>query len=200
MNPHDDQIDLQDDHITTNPPGEWRGACEVATPITAWVPRCLAGHVNSVSMFIYHMIHIDICWMYIYDVSTVTYQMKPFSVTLLATDTVSRLGHWMPGKIEINNQTMTKILFVKVKVLSHLKCDFPLWKVKVMFIYEKWKWLSPIKSESDCHLWKVKTQSSFTKMLRLRSLLFHACLACSSLNINILIWTMNDSGDGLIIT
>ena len=64
--------------------------------------------------------------MYIDDVSTVTYQMKPFSVTLLATDTVSRLGHWMPGKIKINNQTMTKILFVKVKVLSHLKCDFPL--------------------------------------------------------------------------
>ena len=28
-------------------PGEWRGACEVATPITAWVPRCLDGHVNS---------------------------------------------------------------------------------------------------------------------------------------------------------
>ena len=136
----------------SNPPGEWRGACEVATPITAWVPLCLAGHVNSVSMFIYHMIHIDICWMYIYDVSSVTYQMKPFSVTLLATDTVSRLGHWMPGKIEINNQTMTKILFVKVKVLSHLKCDFPLWKVKVMLIYEKWKWLSPKKSESDCHL------------------------------------------------
>ena len=40
--------------------------------------------------------------MYIYDVSSVTYQMKPFSVTLLATDTVSRLGHWMPGKIKIN--------------------------------------------------------------------------------------------------
>ena len=30
-----------------NSPGEWRGACEVATPITACVPRCFAGHVNS---------------------------------------------------------------------------------------------------------------------------------------------------------
>ena len=30
-----------------NSPGEWRGAWEVATPITACVPRCFAGHVNS---------------------------------------------------------------------------------------------------------------------------------------------------------
>ena len=30
-------------------------------------------------------------------------------------------------------------------------------------------------------LWKVRGQSSFTKMLRLRSLGFHACFNCSSL-------------------
>ena len=141
--------------------------------------------------------------MYIYDVSSVTYQMKPFSVTLLATDTVSRLGHWMPGKIK-NEQSdhdqnivcESESSFTFEMWFSPMKSesDVHLWKVKVIVSDN----LSPIKSESDCdcHLWKVKTQSSFTKMLRLRSLLFHACLACSSLNINILIWTMNDSGDG----
>ena len=108
-------------------PGEWRGACAVATPITAWVPRCLDGHVNSAKIFFRILRSLNIRTI------SQTYEVKTLWVTLFASNAVRWLSHRVSVKKIVNNKLEKKTL--KDNQLQQIMTPLSYWmSIETLFV------------------------------------------------------------------